>query len=121
MTAPDLEAMLPRTIVLQPAWNDVIANVIPDYRDSSVSDPIRRVRIPAGVSIVRIVEDSRFFVTVKYLRGGVERDLGTVNTEGTVEVISEVDTEMWLELSGTPNTSDRANTRFGMTIYSTGI
>ena len=120
MTTPNLSALMPRSIVLQPAWADMVASVLPTYRDSTVSDPVHRVRIPAGVSIIRVTEDTRFTATAKYMRGGVERELGVVSGSATFEVSTEVDIEMWFEWSGTPNTNDRATARLGVIIYPMG-
>lgn len=117
MTTPDLEAMMPRSVVLTPAWNDPVASVLSEFQDPRVSVPQKRVWIPAGVSTIRVTGDVRFSATVKYLRGSSTRDLGVVSGSATFEVVTESPTEMWFEWSGTPNTNDRATTRLGVTIY----
>ena len=126
MTTPtpalDLSNILPRSVVLQPAWNEQVARVMPDFQDTRTSNPEERVWIPPGVTIIRITSDTRFAITVKYLRDGNTRELGVMEAAkgARFEISSEKGTEMWFEFSGTPNTSDRAYTRVGVRIQPMG-
>lgn len=65
---PGLEAMLPKAVVLQPAWNDMTARVMNSYREET-SDPTHRFIIPKGISVILVENSSRFTVTLKILRG----------------------------------------------------
>lgn len=124
MTTPtlDLSNILPRSVVLQPAWNQQVARVMPDFRDTRVSNSLERVWIPPGVTTIRVTSDVRFSFAAKYLRSGTTRELGVVPASGAVkfEITSEAGTEMWFEHTSSANTADQANTRLGVRIQPMG-
>ena len=117
---PALEAMLPKAVVLQPAWNDMTARVMNSYQEET-SDPPHRFIIPKGVSVILVENSSRFTVTLKILRGSTEVVVGTVPTSAAqiLRVSSEESIEAFLALSLSPNTNDRLTTRIGVQIITT--
>ena len=114
---PALEAMLPKAVVLQPAWNDMTAVVMGSYREET-SDPTHRFIIPKGISSILVENSARFTVTLKIFRESTEVVVGTVpgGTAQILRVSSEGSIEALLALSGTPNVNDRKNTRIGVQI-----
>ncbi len=117
---PALEAMLPKAVVLQPAWNDMTARVMNSYQEET-SDPPHRFIIPKGISSILVENSSRFTVTLKILRGSTEVVVGTVPTSAAqiLRVSSEESIEAFLALSLSPNTNDRLTTRIGVQIITT--
>mgnify|MGYP007023945407 FL=1 len=117
---PALEAMLPKAVVLQPAWNDMTARVMNSYQEET-SDPTHRFIIPKGISVILVENSSRFTVTLKILRGSTEMAVGTVPTSAAqiLRVSSEESIEAFLALSLSPNTNDRLTTRIGVQIITT--
>lgn len=117
---PALEAMLPKAVVLQPAWNDMTARVMNSYKEET-SDPTHRFIIPKGISVILVENSSRFTVTLKILRGSTEVVVGTVPTSAAqiLRVSTEEDIEAFLALSLSPNTNDRLITRIGVQIITT--
>lgn len=124
MTTPalDLSNILPRSVVLRPAWNEQVAQVMPDFRDTRVSNPLQRVWIPPGVTTIRVTSDVRFPLTAKYLRGTTTWELGVVDASKGVkfEITSEAGAEMWFEYTTTANTADQSGTRIGVRIQPMG-
>lgn len=117
---PALEAMLPKAVVLQPAWNDMTARVMNSYQEET-SDPTHRFIIPKGISVILVENSSRFTVTLKILRESTEVVVGTVPTSAAqiLRVSSEENIEALLALSLSPNTNDRLTTRIGVQIITT--
>ena len=117
---PALEAMLPKAVVLQPAWNDMTARVMNSYQEET-SDPTHRFIIPKGISVILVENSSRFTVTLKILRGSIEMAVGTVPMSAAqiLRVSSEESIEAFLALSLSPNTNDRLTTRIGVQIITT--
>ena len=117
---PALEAMLPKAVVLQPAWNDMTARVMNSYQEET-SDPSHRFIIPKGVSSILVENSSRFTVTLKILRGSTEVVVGAVPMSAAqiLRVSSEENIEALLALSVSPNTNDRLTTRIGVQIITT--
>lgn len=117
---PALEAMLPKAVVLQPAWNDMTARVMNSYKEET-SDPTHRFIIPKGISVILVENSSRFTVTLKILRGSTEVVVGTVPMSAAqiLRVSSEESIEAFLALSLSPNTNDRLTTRIGVQIITT--
>ena len=117
---PALEAMLPKAVVLQPAWNDMTARVMNSYQEET-SDPPHRFIIPKGISSILVENSSRFTVTLKILRGSTELVVGTVPPSAAqiLRVSSEENIEALLALSVSPNTNDRLTTRIGVQIITT--
>lgn len=112
--------MLPKAVVLQPAWNDMTARVMNSYQEET-SDPPHRFIIPKGISSILVENSSRFTVTLKILRGSTEVVVGTVPTSAAqiLRVSSEESIEAFLALSLSPNTNDRLTTRIGVQIITT--
>lgn len=117
---PALEAMLPKAVVLQPAWNDMTARVMGSYQEET-SDPTHRFIIPKGISVILVENSSRFTVTLKILRGSTEVVVGAVPMSAAqiLRVSSEESIEAFLDLSISPNTNDRLTTRIGVQIVTT--
>lgn len=117
---PALEAMLPKAVVLQPAWNDMTARVMNSYQEET-SDPTHRFIIPKGISVILVENSSRFTVTLKILRGSTEVVVGAVPMSAAqiLRVSSEESIEAFLDLSVYPNTNDRLTTRIGVQIITT--
>lgn len=114
---PALEAMLPKAVVLQPAWNNMTAVVMASYREET-SDPTHRFIIPKGISSILVENSSRFTVTLKIFRASTEVVVGTVpgGAAQILRVSTEGNIEALLALSSSPNVNDRKTTRIGVQI-----
>lgn len=110
----------PYSVVMRPKWNDTVASVLPAWQSAGVTDPEHRVWIPAGVMMVRVTSESRFLGEVVFRRTGTSTDriVGTLPLLGELffTIGSEGGAEMWINLSGIPNTNDQANTRITVTV-----
>lgn len=117
MTIPD--PMMPYDVILHPGWNDLTARVMPGFQDASTSDSLHRVAVPRGINLLQIENGTRFSATLKSIRSGTERTVKVVgpNSEAFVKLITEVPTEMWFSLGGTPNTNDQSTTRIGVKVF----
>lgn len=117
MTTPEL--MMPYDVILHPAWNDLTARVMPGFQTPSASNPQYRVTIPRGINLLQIENGARFSITLKSIRGGTERTVNVVGpgSEAFVKLITEVPTEIWFSMGGTPNTNDQSTTRIGVKVF----
>ncbi|AST20258.1 hypothetical protein CEY17_05395 [Corynebacterium glutamicum ATCC 14067] len=110
----------PYSVVMRPQWNDTVAMVLPDWQVTGVSDPVHRVWLNRGVMMVRLTSESRFSGEVVFRRTWASADkiAGTLPPSGQLlfTIGSEGGAEMWINLSGTPNTNDQANTRITVTV-----
>ncbi len=110
----------PYSVVMRPQWNDTVAMVLPDWQVTGVSDPVHRVWLNPGVMMVRLTSESRFSGEVVFRRTWASADkiVGTLPPSGQLlfTIGSEGGAEMWINLSGIPNTNDQANTRITVTV-----
>lgn len=110
----------PYSVVMRPQWNDTVAMVLPDWQVTGVSDPVHRVWLNPGVMMVRLTSESRFSGEVVFRRTWASADkiAGTLPPSGELffTIGSEGGAEMWINLSGIPNTNDQANTRITVTV-----
>lgn len=118
------EFVEPYSVVMRPQWNDPVAMVLPDWQVTGVSDPVHRVWLNPGVMMVRLTSESRFSGEVVFRRTWASADkiAGTLPPSGQLlfTIGSEGGAEMWINLSGTPNTNDQANTRITVTVIPIG-
>ncbi|ART22312.1 hypothetical protein CBE89_13095 [Corynebacterium striatum] len=121
MTAPisalELDALLPKSVVLIPTWNDTKAQVAEPFRETT-SDAVHRFLIPKGTSTISLDNPSRFTATLKIVRGSNKVTVGkaAVSTTAVMRVAGETNIEAFVVLSGAPNTNDQGLTRLGVQI-----
>lgn len=114
---------LPYDIIAQPAAGTDTVNILPQYQDPLSTEQVKRMRVPTGVSVIMISNDTAFTITLLMLRDGYEREVAVVEAGAiaSAQLITErTDSEMWIMLSSASNIAHRRTNRIGLKIIPTG-